>query len=146
MKIIYLIRHGLIDYTTQQLAPEGVAFAKILPERIPKKLNFICSDESKRCLETVKILADHSGLDIHKFSKIEFSLCQPLSQCMLYNRSAICYRIETINPILEKIGLSVFMDETRDSAYEFIWKVKLDDKGNILNDQKIPTGYSKFNK
>jgi broad specificity phosphatase PhoE len=62
MRQIYLVRHGVIDYKSLGLAPEGLAYARRLSDLLPDPIDFLASDEEARCVATMEPLAAKRSL------------------------------------------------------------------------------------
>jgi hypothetical protein len=142
MKRLLLIRHGSVDRVTLQLNEDGRSFAAELPKLLSVDvLDCVCSDESDRCKDTVAPLADKFSLQVTVFHKDAFKSCAVLRHALTYCSSAVCYRIEAINPVLEALGLPEFSEASRNTAYEFIWNLSLSDSNSICSVNKVPTGF-----
>lgn len=138
---LYLIRHGLVDYNTAQLNEDGKKFSRSLPNLITERLKLVISDEEKRCVETISGLATKNGVKVETFSKAQFQNLEALTRAKGDLPAAICYRIETVNPLLASLGLPQFTQANRDTAYSFIYKVSIN--GNAVSSTKINTGFKK---
>jgi hypothetical protein len=141
---LLLVRHGLVNQTGE-LNRDGKNFAKKLIQLIPNpnNIDYICSDEEQRCIETISPLASDIRLEKHTFTKGDFANSTPLKNSLQHNYAIICYRIESINTILQEIGLPQFNNNNRDEAYEFIYNLQIE-KNRLKSTNKIPTGYKKI--
>ncbi len=145
MKHLLLVRHGLIDYDTQTLNADGRQFAVKLNELVkPFSIECIITDEESRCVGTITPLATSLAIDLVRLSKNDFkNVTNLLNQTPSGAVSIICYRIESINPLLEALELPTFTEATRDTAYEFIWSIQLGNNGEVVEHKQIPTGFRK---
>lgn len=139
---IYLVRHGLVDYSNAQLSSEGQAFAKKLPSLIPGKIDFLAVDDEQRCSDTVKFLSTMKGIPISKYGKSQFLAKKPLSDCPQTGNSVICYRIEGINGILAELGIPQFTQANRDTAYEKI--IECTKTAGPIKTRIINTGFKRL--
>ncbi len=138
MRQIFLVRHGVIDYQSLGLSPEGLAYARRLPELLPESIDFLASDEESRCVATLDPLVAKRSLIVRKYAKARFASSMPLVDAPRQGVSVICYRIESINAILVQLGFPAFNDATRDSSYEQI--LVYTDDANTVSRKTIPTG------
>ncbi|MFN7564803.1 MAG: histidine phosphatase family protein [Prosthecobacter sp.] len=145
MKHFLLVRHGLIDYNTQALNEDGRDFALTLTKLVKLyPIECIITDEEERCVDTIKPLSTSLKIDPILLSKMDFSnAVDVLNRAPSATTSIICYRIESVNPLLEVLKLPIFTPETRDSAYEFIWSIHLGGNGGVAEHKQIPTGFRK---
>jgi hypothetical protein len=145
MSEIYLVRHGLIDCETLNLNEKGTRFATELVDLLKdKEISFISSSSEIRCIETVTPIAKHLGLQIKTYDKFDFKNLRPLQDAILHNNSKtlICYRVEEINFILDALKQAVFDGQTRNSGYEKIIHLTLEN-GNAKSNPDILTGHKK---
>ncbi len=138
MRQFFLVRHGVIDYNSLGLSPDGQAYARRLPDLLPPKIDFLASDEEPRCVATLEPLVAKRSLVLRKYNKARFTAFSPLVDAPREGVSVICYRIETINPILVQLGFPAFNSATRDSSYEQI--LVYTDEANTVSRRSIPTG------
>jgi hypothetical protein len=138
MRQIFLVRHGVIDYRSLRLAPEGLAYARRLPDLLPEQIDFLASDEEARCVATLDPLVARRGLIVRKYAKPRFQASAPLIDAPRQGVAVICYRVEAINAILVQLGFPAFNDATRDSSYEQI--LVYTDNANTVTRKTIPTG------
>ena len=73
-----MVRHGVIDYKSLGLAPEGLAYARRLPDLLPETIDFLASDEESRCVATMEPLASKRSLILRKYAKARFPSSAPL--------------------------------------------------------------------
>ncbi len=138
---IYFVRHGLVDYTTGQLSYKGIDFSKRLPSLIPDKVDFIGCDNEQRCKETILHLEIKNGIKAKNYAKSDFANKIPLDDCPKDGTSIICYRMETINYLLNKLQIPLFTQQNRNTGYEFIIHFKKNNKTQTYN--YINTGFKK---
>jgi hypothetical protein len=144
MKRLLLVRHGSVKRPGWQLNDGGRLFAAKLPDLLSLDcLDCICSDESDRCKDTVAPLAEKFSLSVTSFRKGDFESCTVLSYALRHSTSVVCYRIEAVNPLLAVLGLPQFTQGNRNTAYEFIWDVRLNDSGVVDRAEKLPTGFGR---
>lgn len=136
---IYFVRHGLINYDSCELNEHGKRFSEDLDGLIADDIDHIICDSEKRCADTINPFSKKRKIEIHFHEKSEFENGTVLDDLPENENTLICYRIETINHILNKFGLCGFTDDTRDHAYEVI--ISYDTETGKVT--KIPTGFRK---
>lgn len=135
---IYLVRHGLLG-TDLELSDAGKSFARSLDEIIEDDIELIVSDSASRCVETITPLAEIRKIKPILCAKTEFQNGSVLRKINGRKSALICYRIESVNSILQELNLDKFTDHTRNQTYENI--IVVDTKTNKRT--SIPTGYGK---
>jgi len=140
MRVIFLVRHGVIDYQQLTLSAEGRTYATRLPDLLgaPPKIDFLGTDEEARCVETITPLAQRYGLTPKRYAKPNFLTMLPLLDAPREGVSVICYRVEAVNGLLVALGFPPWNANTRDSSYEQI--LKYQDEGNTVSRTYIQTG------
>ena len=134
----------MINYKTHGLNGAGKEFAEKLGDILPEmNIDYICSSDEERCVETVSHLAKRYNLKIQEFNKDDFDLKIPLKKAVQYNCAVICYRIENINGILSELGLPEFRNNNRNGSYEFIYHLQIKDK-KVIIEQNISTSYKRL--
>lgn len=138
---LWLVRHGLLNEDLY-LSQEGLRFAQKLPDLIGcKHIDQIISDESTRCQQTVQPLAESCNVEMTTHSKDSFSDPPSFFERITGCNVVICYRIESINPLLAHLGLEQYNDQTRNSAYSEIIRLEKRNEGWVST--RIPTGYQR---
>lgn len=138
---IYFVRHGLVDYTTQQLAPEGKEFAGKLAILIQEKIDFIACDKEQRCKDTMQSFSIRKGVTPKYYDKSDFTTKKPLQACPQEGVSVICYRIEAVNSLFTELNIPLFNELNRNTAYEKIIVLETDGVQRKLSN--VSTGYRK---
>ncbi|GAB1269257.1 hypothetical protein NBRC116493_25100 [Aurantivibrio infirmus] len=139
---IYFVRHGLVNYDTQQLSSEGKEFAAKLAILIREDVDYIACDKEQRCKDTIQSFSIRKGIRPNYFDKSEFTTKKPLAACPEQGVSVICYRIEAVNHLFAELNIPLFTDLNRDTAYEKIIVLELDGAKRTLS--HINTGYRKL--
>jgi hypothetical protein len=137
---IYLIRHGLIDYKTQQLNSDGQQFSQDLVSILGDKgIQFMGWDtaDTKRCLQTILPLAKSRGIECRECA---FKDGLPLTELENYSTVAFCYRIASFERIKLQLGLEI--PDARDKTYEYIYHIEKQEDG-AWSFERIPTGFRK---
>ncbi|AKJ30231.1 phosphoglycerate mutase family protein [Caldimonas brevitalea] len=141
MSKIYLVRHGLVDYQSLGLSAQGRAFAERLPSLLPPDVDFLATDVEPRCQETIGPLARHLRLTPKTYAKETFAAGLPLMDAAEAKVAVICYRIESVNPLLLRLGFPPFTQADRDTSYEKIL-VHINENGRLTL-QTLATGQRK---
>lgn len=144
MNDIYLIRHGLIDASIN-LDSDGLKLSNNLIQIFNDiKVDKIMSSEVPRCIETILPLAKSKSMRLNTYSENDFMETKPLTDALITDEktTVICYRVQEINNILNHLELDTFTRENKNSAYEKIIHLKIEN-GEVIKKKDIPTGFKK---
>ncbi len=145
MNELYIVRHGLIDCKTLMLDEDGKKLSEDLVVILKSiKIDFIASSSEKRCIETLLPISKDRRLQIQTYCKEDFINLSPLKDALLHydSTSLICYRIEEINCILKVLNQNIFTVENKDSGYEKIIHLFINDR-QVVDYKEIPTNFKK---
>jgi hypothetical protein len=141
--VIFLVRHGLIDYSKKELNSEGLRFSQNLVSILGDKgIETIVCDEKQWCKDTVAPLAARLSIPVKSYSKEKFRTETPVAEASKSSCALICYRVESMDCIQEQLGVDILREENRDEGYEFIYQLTPDSSGRYRV-ESIPTGFRK---
>lgn len=147
MSELYLVRHGLINYKTFLLDEDGKKLSEDLVSILKdRKIDFIASSNESRCIETLLPISNERQLEIQRYTKEDFINLVPLKEMLINSDSTIliCYRLEEINCILNALNQKLFTEGNKDSSYEKIIHLTLNDR-QVVDYEEILINFKKKN-
>jgi hypothetical protein len=141
---IFLVRHGLINYDTQELNEKGKSFSfKLIDIFKNIDIEYILYENVDRCKYTILPLIQAKNIQNDYYIKDGFDFSKKFDKLRDFNTILICYCKESIRNLQKELRLDPSTFHKTDACYKYILNVIKNNNNEWSLEKKIKTGFEK---